>query len=279
MTAVLATIVIDLDPNLVRLGPFLVTWHGVFSVLGILAAARLAQVLLKREGFSADRVYDLAVWMVVAGIIGARVFYVVENHSQFAGGPWYKALLLNEGGISQWGGIFGGLVGLALWCRVNRQPFLKVLDVTGPANAIGFFIGRIGDVINGEHHAIGTNLPWGVEYVNEHTLGQPGRAVHPEVAYEMVLCLVLLAALMPFFRRMTDRLPTGVTGLIWLSLYAIGRTLLSFLREDQLFFGLRQAQWAGIAMVVISAVAIPILYLRRRRSDPTLPDEPAAAAA
>jgi prolipoprotein diacylglyceryl transferase len=273
-----AAITIDLDPNLFQVGPFLVTWHGVFSVLGIIAAARLAQWLLARDGLTAEQVYDIAVWMVVVGLIGARLLYVWENYRQFQGGPVYEVLLLNKGGISQWGGIFGALLGGYLWCRRHKFSFLRLLDAAGPANAIGFFIGRIGDVINGEHHGTPTNLPWGVNYINAHTLGQPGRIVHPEVAYEMLLTLALLVGLLPFYDRMKKRLPPGVVGLIWLALYAAGRTLLSFMREDSLFLGLRQAQWAGIAMVLVAAIAIPIL-LRRRAGAGRGPDadEPATA--
>ena len=272
-----ASITIDLDPNLFQIGPFLVTWHGVFSVLGIIAAARLAQWLLARDGLTAEQVYDMAVWMVVVGLIGARILYIWENYKQFQGGPVYEVFLLNKGGISQWGGIFGALLGGYLWCRRHQFPFLKVLDAAGPGNAIGFFIGRIGDVINGEHHGTPTTLPWGVNYINAHTLGQPGRIVHPEVAYEMLMCMVLLAALLPFYNRMKARFPPGVVGLIWLALYAAGRTLLSFMREDSLFLGLRQAQWAGLAMVVVALIVIPILLRRARPSG--IGPEPEDAAA
>src|SRR5712691_5722506 len=163
------TIVIDLNPNLFQVGPFLITWHGVFSVVGILAAARVGQILLQRDGISPERVYDMAVWMVIAGLIGARLLYVWENYQLFAG-QWQKVFFITEGGISQWGGIFGALIGGYVWCRRENVDFRRVLDAAGPANALGFAIGRIGDVINGEHHAIDTNLPWGVTYVNEQTL-------------------------------------------------------------------------------------------------------------
>ncbi len=271
-----ATITIDLDPNVLQLGPALITWHGVFSVLGIIAAARLAAWLLARDGITSEQVYDMAVWMVVVGLLGARLLYVWENYQQFVHGPWYRVLALNEGGISQWGGIFGALVGGWLWSRRNHLDFLRVIDAAGPANAIGFAIGRIGDIINGEHHAISTTLPWGVDYINQHTLGQPGRVVHPEVAYELIWCLVLLAAGLPLYARMKARLPAGVVGLGWLGLYAAGRTLLSFLREDSLFLGLRQAQWAGLLMVAVAVVAIPLLISRRRPREPE--DEPAQQA-
>lgn len=262
-----ATIVIDLDPNLGRIGPFLITWHGLFSVLGILAAARVAQILLKPQGISADRVYDLAVWMVIAGLIGARLLYFWENYQQFAG-AWQRIVYINEGGISQWGGIFGGLVGGYLWCWRSKIDYRLVLDVAGPANALGFAIGRIGDIINGEHHAIDSNVPWAVQYVNEKTLGEPGRTVHPEVAYELIFNAIVFGIAIltyPVFKR---RLPVGVTGLIWLSVYAIGRFMLSFLRKDSLVFGLRQAQWASLAMVAVSLVAIAIWMLRTGRAAP-----------
>jgi phosphatidylglycerol:prolipoprotein diacylglycerol transferase len=267
-----ASITIDLNPNLFQVGAFLITWHGIFSVLGILAAARLGAYLLEQDGVTSQQVYDMAVWMVVVGIIGARLLYVWENYHLFTGQP-LKVFALNEGGISQWGGIFGALVGGWLWCRRNHVPFLRVVDAAGPANAVGFMVGRIGDVINGEHHGTPTTLPWGVNYVNEHTLGQPGRIVHPEVAYEMLLSLLLLAALLPLYRRMKARYPEGVTGLAWLALYAAGRFLLSYMREDSLVLGLRQAQWAGLLMVLIAVVAIPWL-LRRRRAAPGDDAEP-----
>ena len=267
-----ATIVIDLDPNLFQVGPFLITWHGVFSVLGILAAARVAQILLKPEGITPDRVYDLAVWMVIAGLIGARLLYAWENYRQFAG-ALQKIVYLNEGGLSQWGGIFGGLIGAFLWCWQSKVDYRLFLDAAGPANALGFAIGRIGDIINGERHAIDSNLPFAVQYVNEKTLGEPGRAVHLEVGYELIFNAIVFGTSILTYRWFKRRLPVGVTGLIWLSVYAIGRFVLSFLRKDSLVLGLRQAQWASLAMLAVSLVAIAIWMLRTGLAAP--PEEPA----
>lgn len=263
----LATIVIDLNPNLGRIGPLMITWHGVFSVIGILAAARVGQYLLSREGIPGERIYDMAVWMVVAGLIGARLLYVWENYQLFVG-AWQKVFFLTEGGIDQWGGIFGALIGGYLWCRRSGVDYRLVLDAAGPANALGFAIGRIGDIINGEHHAIASNLPWAVQYVNPFTLGEPGRTVHPEVAYELIWNLMVFTAAMLTFDRFKRRVPAGVVGLTWLSVYAMGRFCLSFLRTDSLVLGLRQAQWAGLAMVVVSVVLIAIWAFQARRGKP-----------
>jgi prolipoprotein diacylglyceryl transferase len=190
---------------------------------------------------------------------------VWENFRIFAGGNLLRVFALTEGGISQWGGLFGAAVGAYVWARRAKFSYWKLLDAGGAATMIGLAVGRIGDVINGEHHGTPTTAPWGVEYVNPATLGEPGAVVHPEVAYEMVLTLALLGMLLPFHQRLKARLPDGVLGLVYLGVYAIGRFLLSFYRTDPaVFAGLRQAQLASLLMVVLAGIAIPILYRRAR---------------
>src|SRR5438093_1022803 len=93
------------------------------------------------------------------------------------------------------------------------------------------------------------------------TCGEPGKVCHPEVAYEMVLCLLVLGALLPFHQRLKARLPSGVLGLIYLGVYAAGRFFLSYLRTDPaVFLSLRQAQLASALMVVVAIIAIPGLF-------------------
>src|SRR5216683_1428333 len=155
------TIVIDLEPNLFRLGPFLITWHGVFSVLGILAAARLGLWLLGKDKVDISHGADGVTWMVVLGLVGARVLYVWENFKFFSG-QLIHVFYITEGGISQWGGLFGAILGAYVWARRAHFSFWKVIDAGGPAAMIGLAIGRVGDVINGEHHGTPTTLPAGV---------------------------------------------------------------------------------------------------------------------
>jgi len=268
------TIVIDLEPNIFRLGPLLITWHGVFSVLGILAAARLGVWLLAKDDVDTSHAADGVTWMVVLGLVGARVLYVWENFKFFSG-QLLHIFYLTEGGISQWGGLFGAIAGAYVWARRAHFSFWKIIDAGGPAAMIGLAVGRIGDVINGEHHGTPTNQPWGVEYVNPSTLGQPGEVVHPEVAYEMVLTLGLLALLLPFHQRLKAKLPDGVAGLIYLGLYGVGRFWLSYFRTDPaILYGLRQAQVASLLMSVVAAVAIPILIRLARAPRPAVTAAP-----
>jgi len=269
------TIVIDLNPNIARIGPLLITWHGVFAVLGIIGAARLGFWLLQKDLPNLTGTGDGLAWMVVLGLIGARLLYVWENFRLFADGQLLRIFALTEGGISQWGGLFGAMAGTYVWARRSKFSFWKIIDAGGAAAMIGLAIGRIGDVINGEHHGSPTNLPWGVEYVNPNTLGEPGRVVHPEVAYEMVLCLLILGALLPVHQRLKARLPDGVLGLIYFGIYAAGRFFLSFLRTDpSLFLGLRQAQLASAAVVLVAIIVAPVLFRRASRAAAPAPATP-----
>jgi len=269
------TIVIDLNPNIARIGPLLITWHGVFAVLGIIGAARLGFWLLQKDLPNLTGTGDGLAWMVVLGLIGARLLYVWENFKLFADGQLLRIFALTEGGISQWGGLFGAMAGTYVWARRSKFSFWKIIDAGGAAAMIGLAIGRIGDVINGEHHGSPTNLPWGVEYVNPNTLGEPGRVVHPEVAYEMLLCLLILGALLPVHQRLKARLPDGVLGLIYFGIYAAGRFFLSFLRTDpSVFLGLRQAQLASAAVVLVAIIVAPVLFRRASRAAAPAPATP-----
>jgi len=257
------TIVIDLDPNILHIGPVLITWHGVFAVLGIIAAARIGFWLLKKDIPDLANTGDGLAWMVALGLIGARLLYVWENFRLFANGQLLRIFALTEGGISQWGGLFGAMVGVVIWSRRAKYSFWKILDAGGPAAMLGLAVGRVGDIINGEHHGTPTTLPWGVEYINPATLGEPGKVVHPEVAYEMVLGLAILGLFLPVHQRLKKRLPDGVLGLTYFGLYAAGLFFLSFLRTDpSVFAGLRQAQLASALVVLAAVIFVPILFRR-----------------
>src|SRR5205085_3133326 len=138
-------------------------------------------------------------------------------------GDLLRVLYVNGGGISQGGGVFGAMVGLLIWARWKKYSFWKLLDAAGPGALLGLGIGRIGDIINGEHHGTPSNLPWAVDYVNPSTLGEPGKSVQPEVAYELLWNLLVFGVAMVTYRAFKRRLPPGVTGLIWLAVYAAGR--------------------------------------------------------
>ena len=259
-------ITIPLDPN-VHLGPITLAWHGIFTAVGIFGGVWLA-IRLVRARVSEDDATAVATWGVIGGIAGARLLHVVDQWSYYAQHP-EQVLFIWTGGIAVWGAAIGGVLGGLVVALRRHLPIGYLADAAAPSIALGFAIGRIGDVINGEHHATACTPPLGicVGYTHPDTLGQPG-PVHLVVGYDMLWNLASVAGALLLRGR---RLPEGL--IFWLAAawYGLGRLLLGFLREgDPLsIFDLRQDQL--IALVVLAA-ALPMIVrlLGFRRAQPAI---------
>ena len=169
----LLAIEISIDPEIREFGGLLLTWHGVFTALGIAAGVFLAVVVARRLGFTDDDAYSGALIAIPCGIIGARALYVVERWNQEFSDSWVDIFRLNEGGISIYGAILGGLVGHHAVLLFRKLPILRALDAAVIGGALGLAIGRIGDIINGEHFAKASDLPWAVRYTHENSPASP----------------------------------------------------------------------------------------------------------
>jgi phosphatidylglycerol:prolipoprotein diacylglycerol transferase len=249
-------ITINLDPTLLRLGPLAISWHGFFGAVAVAALLWWSSRRARDRGIA--QYLAGAVWPVAIGALaGARLAAVLEAWPYYASHP-LEILAVTEGGIAAYGGILGGMLAMWLYCRWRGLPTGRLFDVAGPPMLLGLAIGRIGDIINGEHHAIASSLPWAVEYLNPNTLGQPGLAVHPEVAYEMLLLMAIVAVQvtlwrMPKFRALAPGAEFGA-GLL---AYAVGRFFLSYLRINPTYvFALRGAQLLGIVAAGIAALVL-----------------------
>lgn len=277
-------ITIDLDPNL-HLGPLVLAWHGIFTAVGIFFGVWLATKLVSARVSESDA-SAIAFWGVVGGIVGARAFHVADCWTGCAGIPGgYAAnplqiFMIWTGGIAVWGAAVGGvLAGLFVALRRGTVPIGFAADGAAPGIGLGFAIGRIGDIINGEHHAVACEAPFGlcVQFTHPATLGQsplfavgdPRYAagpVHLVVAYDLVWNVAGVAGALLLRGR---RLPDGLVFWLWLAWYAIGRFLLGYLRvgDPNYAFGLREDQ--AIAVLVLAA-AIPMLirlWPRGRRAE------------
>jgi len=253
-------ITIPLDPN-IHIGPLAIAWHGIFTAVGILFGVWLP-LRLVRGRFSEDDATAVATWGVVGGIVGARLVHVIDQWQYYLANP-LQIFLIWTGGIAIWGGAIGGvLAGLIVAVR-RRLPIGFGADAAAPGIALGFAIGRVGDIINGEHWAVSCEPPLGlcVGFTHPATLGQPG-PVHLVVAYDLIWNLASVVGALALRGR---GLPDGL--IFWLAAawYALGRFLLGFLRinDPTYVFGLREDQIIGIFVL---AAAIPmILRLASRR--------------
>jgi phosphatidylglycerol:prolipoprotein diacylglycerol transferase len=287
----LLTIEIGIDPEITEFGGLLLTWHGVFTALGIAVGVYVAVMLARRDGFVDDDVYSVALIAIPCGIIGARALYVLENWGDSNLDNVIDIFRINEGGISIWGAIIGGVLGAIIYLLIRGYPVLRALDIGVIGLLVGMAIGRVGDIINGEHFAEVSSLPWAVRYTHINSpsvlahpdcgLGvQPGIetsnlcAQHPAVAYEMLgdlLIVGLLLIIIAYVRR------DGVAFFTAAFLYSAMRFGVSELRldSDEVIWGLTTPQVTSLVMIVVAAIGLIWCW---RRADEDDAREPASGA-
>lgn len=269
-------ITIPWSPNIAKLGPFLITWHGLFTAVGILAGVQLSLWAGRRVGYDEDDAYTLALIGVPSGIIGARALFVIENWAYY-GQNVLDIFAIAEGGISVWGAVLGGVLGSLLFAWWRGYEIRKGLDIASFGLITGMAIGRLGDLVNGEHLAKATSLPWAVLYSHPdspafaHSLTVGPH--HPATTYEMIGDLVILGVL--FFSMFGPlRRRPGLTFFVFLVGYSVMRYAVTFLRVDSaetFLSGVRVPQLVSILAVLISIP--PVVWLLRQ---PPVEDAPPA---
>lgn len=267
MVLVILAIHIRIDPDIVQLGPFLLTWHGVFTAVGIATAVFVTAMFAKRRGILEDDIYSIALWAIPGGIVGARLLFVFENWDLFRHNL-RDIIAINEGGISVYGGLVGGALAGWGYARWRKLQMRVISDAAAFGMIMGQEIGRMGDFINGEHLAKTTNLPWGFCYTHPNTLQIPlcgpgaggGAPVHPVAGvYEPLLMLALFWGLLAL-RRMLAR--DGVIFWLYVIGYSVIRFATSFLRINEAERGpLTVPQWVALGTVALAILAL--LYIRR----------------
>ena len=285
---ILASISIGINPNLIDFWGLTLSWHGVMTFLGVAVAVWLVARWGGREGMSVDSIYSVAVWAIIGGVIGARILHVIDFWDEVYKDDLISVFSVWSGGIAIYGAIIGGFIGGALYIMIRNSswflgiwrtvfPFMgeahkanlpgigRLADVTAPALLIGQAIGRVGDVINGEHFAKVTELPWGVIYTHPNSPGIFRPPTHPAVGYELLFDLALFVAIWPLRNRLR---PNGMFFALYLASYSIGRFFISFLREEfnEYFGALNEAQ---VVAIIVVLVTVPLLVWKAQLVRPT----------
>jgi phosphatidylglycerol:prolipoprotein diacylglycerol transferase len=271
------TLTFAFDPIIAQLGPFQLGWHGLFTALAVLVAVWLAGRLGQRRGISTDVVYSIAGWGVVGGIVGARLFHVMDHLQYYAENPLLIPAVW-EGGIAVYGAFIGGLVagGLAAW-RAHLDPW-PLLDIAAPAMLVGQAIGRLGCLCNGDawgSDATGCPFCLAIRYTNQNDLLPADLKGVPTYAYPLyeIGCELLLLVGLWLLRDKLEKRP-GLTFLVGAIGYAIIRFGLSYFRQEAIvLLGLQEAQVIALATGVL---ALGILVWRWIRAPiPVAPATPA----
>lgn len=254
----LATITIRMAPE-IHVGPITLAWHGITIAIGLLVAGIVARGWARREHLDAEPLITLATVVAGGGIIGARVFYLIEHDPSALLSP---AQMVRSHGFTFDGGVILGGIFAAIYLR-HRQLSWRYLDAAAFSMPIGVAIGRIGDIINGEHYGAPSHFFLAVRNANPAALTpNPAIAYQNGGLYEVILALTIAAIVWPLRHRFTQPLRLG-----WLvlALFAAGRFLEFFLRADSpnLALGLDNAQWTSIAILAACGLGFALTYRQR----------------
>lgn len=258
-------------PEGFSIGPLTVRFYGIILMSGAVAGAFLATREAKRRGYNPDIVWDLFIYLLIGGIIGARVWHILTpSPSTGVTTAWYlshplDALAVWKGGLGIPGAIIGGLIALYFYSRRTGVNFAEWTDIGAPGLALGQAIGRWGNFVNQELYGAPTDLPWRIFIAPEKRLAGylDVEYYHPLFLYESLWNLMNLFLLLWISRRFAGSLKNGDIFLAYLVIYPLGRFLLDFLRLDASMVGGLNINQTIMAVVAVCAGAA--LYLRHRK--------------
>ena len=258
-------IIINMDPIIFRIGDFPFRWYSLAVMLAIVAAVLITVYQSKKKGIASEGIYSLALGVVISGVVGARLFHVIDHFGYYVSNP---SQMLHFQGLAIGGVLTGGGVAAVVYAKAKHIPLGLLLDALAPALLVAQIIGRFGCIINGDAYGGITAMPWAFVYTHPNALiplNLFGLPTHPYPVYEIIWNAVALLLILRLSRHLKK---DGLVFLSYLSLYSFGRFVLTFVRqENQFFWGLQQAQIIALLTFVISLVAMIYFAKVRRMED------------
>jgi phosphatidylglycerol---prolipoprotein diacylglyceryl transferase len=253
---------IEFDPIVyLTLGPLRVSPHGIGTAVGFLAGAQLLFPRTRKLGVPDELVQEMLWRGLLGALVGARLAYVVNHAGEFDSVG--EVLAVWEGGLSLLGGIAGGVLAAYPVMRRERLPFWPLMDAAAPGLALGILIGRIGDLVVGDHLGKPTDFALGFRCTDADTaspcVAPVGEGVHMPALYDLVSVSLLLAVLLLLRRRPRW---DGFVILVFAAWYGTARVVEDFFRVDVTHgTGLSGSQWTAL---VVAAASLYVLLVRRR---------------
>jgi len=255
-------------PQGFQLGSVFIRFYGIIIMLGALAGGWLAAREARRRGHDSEIVWDLLIWLIIGGVVGARLWHVfTPSPSAIAEGRTtlfylthpFDLINIRNGGLGIPGAVIGGVVTLFFFTRRHGMNFAEWTDIAAPSLALGQAIGRWGNFVNQELYGAPTDLPWKIYIDPLHRLAgfETQEYYHPLFLYESLWNLANMALLIWLTRRFSDRIKHGDIFLVYLIIYPLGRFLLDFLRLDAaMISGVNANQVAMAVVAILSALAL-----------------------
>ena len=244
-----------------------VMWYGVIIATGMILAFLYALTRAKIERVKADDIYDLGIFTIIFGVIGARLYYVIFEFNTFiVKGSLWKTLLnildIRSGGLAIYGGIIAGFLTVLTVSKIKKIRFSTLLDVVAPAVMIGQIIGRWGNFMNIEAFGGETTLPWRMGILSSFDGGESFYSemyVHPTFLYESLWNVLGLVLIHVFYKKKKFN---GQVFLFYMTWYGLGRMLIEGLRTDSLMIGPVRVSQALAAVTFVLGAILMIINLR-----------------
>ena len=256
-------------PVLFEVGPFTVRWYGLLIATAVLLGVILSQNLAKRRNVNPELLSDLVIWLVIAVIPSARLYYVLFQWPEYANNPG-DIFAIWRGGIAIHGAIIGGLIAAIIFANLRKVSFWQMADLVAPSLILGQAMGRWGNFFNSEAFGAPTDLPWKlyIPPANRPPALASFDYFHPTFLYESLWNVMVFALLMTlFFKGFKGlrQLKTGSIFLVYLITYSLGRFWIEGLRTDSLMLGpLRIAQIISLVQIILGALGLIWLYYFKR---------------
>lgn len=256
------------------LGPVPLHAYGLCLALGVVAAVWVAERRWTKRGHDPKDVANIALWVVIAGVIGARLYHVVTDYELYTHDP-VKAFFIWDGGLGIWGAVAGGAIAVVVLARRRNYDTLALMDALAPGVVLTQAIGRWGNYFNQELFGRPTSLPWALEIDPAH---RPARysqfsTFQPTFLYESAWCLAIFGALLLVEQRF--RLRKGQTLALYIALYTAGRFVFENMRSDfaHTVGGLRVNAWVSLALCAFGALWFAWLSRHGQHYEPVIPHE------
>ncbi|MCB2193232.1 MAG: prolipoprotein diacylglyceryl transferase [Deltaproteobacteria bacterium] len=251
-------------PVLFHIGPLTLHTYGVLLALGAALGLWLLTHLAKKTGLDPDRVMSLALWLLISGLVGSRLMFVLLEPAQFKAAPW-RVLAIWEGGLVFYGGVAAALIVGLILMRRWRMPMLTLMDCGAPALALAQAIGRLGCFSAGCCYGRGFEGGWcAVTFTDPFSLAPRGVPLHPTQLYTAAALLVILGVLLLLWRH---RRFAGQIFFTYGFLHGIARVIIETFRADwrgEPIMGLTPTGWFALGLAVVSAAAL--IYLRKKNA-------------
>ena len=252
-----------MHPVLIRFGPLTIHTYGFLIAVGFLVALWLAAIRAGKEGIPSGKIMDLGFYVLLAAIVGSRLFFVLINAEHYISRP-LDIFKIWEGGLVFYGGVLLALP-IAVWhIKRNRLDLWGTADILAPSIAIGHAFGRLGCLAAGCCHGKpAENLPWGIIFTNPESLAPTNVPLHPTQIYESAGELLIFLLLLLIGTRKTFK---GQLFMLYLIFYAVLRFIVEFFRGDSgrgfIMENISVSQ--GISVLIFVIGLIGVLMLRRR---------------